>query len=89
MTVTAGTPIELVEGVYATGVHATLRQSPTLMKYTRLSHSVRCSSRKAAASPWVATRRWHDRWATGALMASCMHKFAPWQPGATRTAFPP
>ena len=42
-----------------------------------------------AASPWAATRRWHDRWATGALMASCMHKFAPWQPGATRTAFPP
>lgn len=42
-----------------------------------------------AASPWTATRRWHDRWATSALMATCMHKFAPWQPGASVTVFPP
>jgi glutathione S-transferase len=42
-----------------------------------------------AGSPWVATRRWHDRWATGALMATCMHKLPPWQPGAPVTVFPP
>lgn len=41
------------------------------------------------ASPWEATRRWHDAWATSALMATCMHKFAPWQPGAPVTVFPP
>jgi glutathione S-transferase len=41
------------------------------------------------ASPWVATRRWHDAWATSALMATCMHKFAPWQRGAPVTVFPP
>lgn len=35
-----------------------------------------------AASPWVATRRWHDTWAASALMTACMHKVAPWQPGA-------
>lgn len=42
-----------------------------------------------AASPWVATRRWHDAWETSALMATCMHKFAPWRPGAPVTVFPP
>lgn len=42
-----------------------------------------------AASPWVATRRWHDNWAASALMAACMHKLAPWQPGAPPTRFPP
>jgi len=41
-----------------------------------------------AASPWVATRRWHDTWAASALMAACMHKLAPWQPGAPPTRFP-
>ena len=40
------------------------------------------------ASPWVATRRWHDRWAESALMATCMHKLPPWQPGAPVTVFP-
>lgn len=42
-----------------------------------------------AASPWVATRRWHDRWASSALMATCMHKLAPWQAGSPVTVFPP
>lgn len=42
-----------------------------------------------AASPWVATRRWHDSWVASALMAACMHKLAPWQPGAPVTVFPP
>ncbi len=42
-----------------------------------------------AASPWVATRRWHDAWATSALMAACMHKLSPWQPGAPVSVFPP
>jgi glutathione S-transferase len=42
-----------------------------------------------AASPWVATRRWHDAWAGSAVMAACMHKLAPWQPGAPGTVFPP
>ncbi len=41
-----------------------------------------------ASSPWVATRRWHDAWATSALMATCMHKLPPWQPGAPMTVFP-
>ena len=41
-----------------------------------------------AASPWVATRRWHDTWAASALMAACMHKLAPWQPGAPPVVFP-
>ena len=42
-----------------------------------------------AASPWAATRRWHDTWAASALMAACMHKFAPWRPGAPITVFAP
>lgn len=42
-----------------------------------------------AASPWMATRRWHDAWAASPLMAACMHKLPPWQPGAAITVFPP
>ncbi|MDP2019117.1 glutathione S-transferase N-terminal domain-containing protein [Hydrogenophaga sp.] len=42
-----------------------------------------------AASPWTATRRWHDAWADSKLMDACMHKAAPWQPGAPVTVFPP
>ena len=42
-----------------------------------------------ASSPWVATRRWHDGWAASALMAACMHKLSPWQPGAPPTVFAP
>ena len=42
-----------------------------------------------AASPWVATRRWHGAWATSALMAACMHKWPPWRPGAPTTVFAP
>ena len=42
-----------------------------------------------AASPWSATRRWHDTWAGSALMHACMHKTPPWQPGAPVTVFPP
>lgn len=42
-----------------------------------------------ATSPWVATRRWHDAWAASTLMAACMHKLPPWQPGAPVTVFPP
>ncbi len=41
-----------------------------------------------AASPWVATRRWHGAWADGPLMAACMHKTPAWQPGAPVTVFP-
>lgn len=41
------------------------------------------------ASPWIATRRWHDHWSGSALMAACMPKLAPWQPGAPVTVFPP
>ncbi|WP_332751940.1 glutathione S-transferase N-terminal domain-containing protein [Hydrogenophaga sp.] len=42
-----------------------------------------------AASPWAATRRWHDAWAGSALMAACMHKVPRWQPGAPPSVFPP
>lgn len=42
-----------------------------------------------AASPWVATRRWHNAWAGSALMAACMHKLLPWRSGALPTRFPP
>lgn len=42
-----------------------------------------------AASPWVATRRWHDAWQGSALMTACMHKTPTWQPGAPVTVFPP
>ncbi len=41
-----------------------------------------------AASPWVATRRWHDGWAQSALMAASMWKAAPWKPGAPPTVWP-
>lgn len=41
------------------------------------------------ASSWGATRRWHDSWAESPLMAACMHKCPPWQPGAPVTVFPP
>lgn len=41
-----------------------------------------------AASPWSATRRWHDAWAGSALMHACMHKIPAWQPGAAMTVFP-
>lgn len=41
-----------------------------------------------AASPWEATRRWHDTWAVSALMQTCMHKLAPWQPGEPPVVFP-
>jgi glutathione S-transferase len=42
-----------------------------------------------AASPWSATRRWHDAWAGSALMDACMQKTPPWQPGAPVILFPP
>lgn len=42
-----------------------------------------------AASPWVATRRWHDAWVASALMAACMDKPAPWHPGSPPTVFAP
>ena len=42
-----------------------------------------------ATSPWLATRRWHDAWASSTWMASCMHKQPPWRPGAAITVFPP
>jgi glutathione S-transferase len=42
-----------------------------------------------SASPWLATRRWHDAWAASALMATCMQKLDPWQPGAPGAVFPP
>ena len=41
------------------------------------------------ASPWTATRRWHDAWASGALMDACMHKTPTWQPGVPAILFPP
>ena len=38
---------------------------------------------------WPATRRWLQGWQESALFASCMHRYAVWQPGGVPVRFPP